>query len=692
MWFDKLLDRKVPGLRGLLLVVVLALVGAVLVMQGAQHWRAGERSAERSRLLQQTADTLQAQTTGGSMLGAVSLMGLSEPLLKDMALGRLPPDHPEALSRLAVARGRFLVQGVYVMSADGTVVAHETPGERSTGLNLAFRPYFQQAIQGATSVYAAIGSNTQERGLYYAAPLYESDTPSSNIIGVVMFKVGFEPVDLLLKRAGLPMVLLSPQGVAFAATRPEWQFAVAPPLTQARIDAIRATRQFGRHFDNGVASALPFAADAGEVQINGVPYVVERRAIDWYDPTARAHGYNDNAPLILDEYGRQLPDPVRFPSAAGGKGFGPLAAAVHELGLKLGMHMMRGIPRIAVDKNLPVYGTNYTAKDVADLDHVCKWNPDNYGLNQSHPGAQAWYDAQLDLFASWGLDFLKVDDMQTPFHSDEIAAYHRAIAKAEAKYGRSIDLSLSPGGWVATSYVDFLRENAQMWRISDDLWDRWEDIYQQFARLARWAPFQTTGHWADADMVPFGHIGLRAERGDDRQSRLTLDEQKTLLALWCMGRSPLMVGGDLPTSNSDAIALLQNPALREVLAGSTNNRETVRERIFGKWWDESTYRGEFIVWSADAADWADGTRSAHHGGHYAALFWTGSDTYEIGRNIQLQSIVGLDARNDDWTLADLYADAPGEPADVRLEGVGADRVITGTIPPHGVLWVALDRR
>ena len=170
--------------------------------------------------------------------------------------------------------------------------------------------------------------------------------------------------------------------------------------------------------------------------------------IDWYDPTARAHGYNDNAPLILDEYGRQLPDPVRFPSAAGGKAFGPLAAAVHELGLKLGMHMMRGIPRIAVDKNLPVYGTNYTAKDVADLDHVCKWNPDNYGLNQSHPGAQAWYDAQLDLFASWGLDFLKVDDMQTPFHSDEIAAYHRAIAKAEAKYGRSIDLSLSPAaGW-----------------------------------------------------------------------------------------------------------------------------------------------------------------------------------------------------------------------------------------------------
>ncbi len=119
--------------------------------------------------------------------------------------------------------------------------------------------------------------------------------------------------------------------------------------------------------------------------------------------------------------------------------------------------------------------------------------------------------------------------MQTPFFPEEIEAYHNAIAKAEKRYGRRITLSLSPGGWVASTHVDFLRDVAQMWRISDDLWDRWEDIFQQFPRLARWAPLQRTGHWADADMLPLGHIGLRAERGDDRQSRLTLDEQKTLL-------------------------------------------------------------------------------------------------------------------------------------------------------------------
>jgi hypothetical protein len=411
----------------------------------------------------------------------------------------------------------------------------------------------------------------------------------------------------------------------------------------------------------------------------------------WFDPNAKAHGYNDGTPFTLDEYGRQTPDPARFPSAADGKGFGPIAERIHALGLKFGFHVMRGIPRQAVEQNLPVPGTSWHAQDIADKDHACVWNHDNWGLNQDHPGAQAWYDAQVDLFVSWGIDFLKVDDMQTPFFPKEIAAYHRAIAKAEAKYGRTVDLSLSPGGWMSTTYVDFLRENAQMWRISDDLWDRWEDIYQQFARLARWAPFQQTGHWADADMIPFGHIGLRAERGDDRQSRLTVDEQKTLLALWCMGRSPLMVGGDLPTSNADAIALMANPALLEVTAGSAANREILRERIFGKWWDESTYRGELIVWAADAADWADGTASAHAGGHYVALFWTGDDDYELDGNILLQSIVGLDARESGWALTDLFAGTPGAPADVHIEGEGAARAIKGTIPSHGVLWLAFDQ-
>ncbi len=305
-FLDRMFERDAAWTRGLVLVAVFSLVGAWLVVQAVVYWRSQDRAIERTRIVQQAADTLITQTTGGGMLGAVSLMGLSEPLLKEMARGYIPPDDPGALARLAVARGRFLINGVYVMSADGTVVAHETAGERATGTNLAFRPYFQQALKGAISVYAAIGVNSQERGLFYAAPLYETDSPASSIIGVVMFNVGFEVVDALVASTGVPSLLLSPQGVAFSSTRPEWQFAVAPPLTQARIDAIRASRQFGRHFENGVASALPFAPDAGEVLLNGVTYAVAHRGIEWNDPGGQWQL------VVLDDVSGLVPPALRW--------------------------------------------------------------------------------------------------------------------------------------------------------------------------------------------------------------------------------------------------------------------------------------------------------------------------------------------------------------------------------------------
>ena len=410
--------------------------------------------------------------------------------------------------------------------------------------------------------------------------------------------------------------------------------------------------------------------------------------IAWYDPTARAHGYNAKAPLVLDDYGRQLPDPVRFPSAADGQGFAPLAARIHDLGLRFGIHVMRGIPRLAVERNLPVLGTSYTAAQVADTTHVCVWNPDNYGLDQSHPGAQAWYDAQVDQFARWGVDYLKVDDMQVPFMDREIDAYARAIRKAEQAHGHPMTLSLSPGTRVPTTHLGFLRNHAQLWRISDDLWDRWQDLYAQFARLARWAPLQSTGHWADADMLPLGHIGLRAERGGDRSSLLTADEQRTMLTLWAMGRSPLMVGGDLPSSDEATLSLLDNPALEEVTAGSADNGEIIREPVQGGDDQGKEISGEEIVWRALASDWADGTPSAHAGGVYAAVFWTGDRPRQV--RTALSSLVGLDRADGAWTPVDLWRGRTSEPAQISLEGQGADRELVTLVPAHGVVWVALD--
>ncbi|MFD3589386.1 glycoside hydrolase family 27 protein [Streptomyces sp. NPDC058683] len=301
--------------------------------------------------------------------------------------------------------------------------------------------------------------------------------------------------------------------------------------------------------------------------------------IQWYEPTARAHGYNPDAPLVLDAHGRQLPAPNRFPSAADGAGFGPLAGRVHGMGLRFGLHIMRGIPRRAVEAELPVLGTEFTAADVADTDSVCPWNSDNYGLDHDHPGAQAYYDSQVAQFAAWGVDFVKADDMLFPYHEREIAAYARAVERS----GRPIELSLSPGTDMSLARLDHLREHATMWRVCDDLWDRWEDVEAQFARMARWAPWQGRQGWADADMLPLGHIGIRAERGADRQSALTHAEQTSLLTLWLISRSPLMMGGDLPTSRPETIALLTNDEALDVLWHSTGNREVLRERDLVLW-------------------------------------------------------------------------------------------------------------
>lgn len=378
--------------------------------------------------------------------------------------------------------------------------------------------------------------------------------------------------------------------------------------------------------------------------------------IQWYEPTARAHGYNPDAPLTLDSHGRQLPAPNRFPSAADGAGFAPLADRVHRLGLRFGLHIMRGIPRRAVAARLPVAGTAWTADEIADTGSVCPWNPDNYGLNHDHPGAQAYYDSQVAQFARWGVDFIKADDMLFPYHEREISAYARAIARS----GRRIELSLSPGTDVSLAHLDHLRDTATMWRVCDDLWDRWEDVQAQFARMARWAPWQSTvstcgsaaGGWADADMLPLGRIGIRAERGDDRLSALTRPEQISLLTLWLMSRSPLMMGGDLPTSPPETIELLTNDEVLGVLWHSRDNREVLREK-------------DLVLWTARDTDGR--TR-------YAAVFSLADSPAHV--TVELGSI---GARPDDhirelWTHTDIPHDGHCLRADLPAHGAALYRL------------------
>jgi len=305
--------------------------------------------------------------------------------------------------------------------------------------------------------------------------------------------------------------------------------------------------------------------------------------IEWYQPNARSHGYIPRGEVTMDAYGRFVPSPNRFPSAANGAGFKPLADYVHSKGLKFGIHIMRGIPREAVDKNLSIKGTKFHAADVADKVNVCKWDgmEDTYGVDMSKPGAQAYYDSIAALYASWGVDYVKADDMSRPYRGPEI----HALSVALKKTGRPIVLSLSPGPAPVAEYED-LKANAQLWRISNDFWDRWIDIKNQFDLMKAWQGKVHTGGWPDADMLPLGHIGIRAERGDDRASLLTHDEQYTLMSMWSIFRSPLMFGGDIPSSDAFTIEILTNPEVLAVNQHSENGRESYRE-------------GDTIAWTAD---------------------------------------------------------------------------------------------
>jgi hypothetical protein len=190
-----------------------------------------------------------------------------------------------------------------------------------------------------------------------------------------------------------------------------------------------------------------------------------------------------------------------------------------------------------------------------------------YGVDMSKPGAQAYYDSIVAQYAKWGVDFIKADDMSRPYHKAEIAALHKAILKS----GRPIVLSLSPGP-APLDEVEHLRANAQMWRIENDLWDNWKSVKAMYFRAEKWAPLVERGHWPDADMLPLGHIGIRAERGDDRLSLLSHDEQQTLMTFWSIFRSPLMFGGDLATLDSYTRSLLTNADLIAVNQDSTGNK------------------------------------------------------------------------------------------------------------------------
>ncbi len=297
----------------------------------------------------------------------------------------------------------------------------------------------------------------------------------------------------------------------------------------------------------------------------------------WYMINPTGHNVEERK-YLWDGNGLLIPDPARYPTAANGAGFKPLADWAHAQGLKFGIHIVRGIPRQVVEANLPIAGTSFRASDAADTSSPCPWDEGNWGIKDNAAG-QAYYDSMLKLYASWGLDFLKVDCISDrPYRPTEI----RQIASAIHKTGRPIVLSLSPGP-TAIENAGEVAKYAQMWRIADDHWDGWTfshhpgsefavGLRDEFDRLAIWVPCTAPGSWPVADLLRIGFLGPHTGWGDVRQSRLTPDEERSEFTLWAVTRSPLILGANLTRLDGFTRSLISNQDVLFVNQTATYSR------------------------------------------------------------------------------------------------------------------------
>src|SRR6201996_5488338 len=330
-----------------------------------------------------------------------------------------------------------------------------------------------------------------------------------------------------------------------------------------------------------------FRANVAVLRDKLLPFGWRYAVIDegWYMQNPQDRPTPQKLVYDIDGFGRYVPFPVRFPSAtprglgtgeAGSHsvivrdspGFAELARWVHAQGLLFGIHIVRGIPRESVLRNLQIADSSFHAADAADTSDACPWDPTNWGVKDNAAG-QAWYDALIKQYADWGVDLLKVDCIaDRPYKVSEIRQIRRAIDKT----GRPMVLSLSPGP-TNPEHAAEVASLANMWRISDDFWDTWaaskpdqafpQPLKGQFDRLATWSQFDLKpGQWPDADMLPFGELRPSPGWGQPRHTRLTPDEQKAVMTLWSIAQSPLILGANLTMLDDTTLKLLTN---REVI-------------------------------------------------------------------------------------------------------------------------------
>ncbi|QNM98767.1 PAS domain S-box protein [Chitinimonas koreensis] len=228
---------------------------------------------------------MESESTNGTVMGGATLMGLVENSVKQLLFGTLSSDDPEILGDFQGLLDQYLADNVFVLSADGTTLAYLNNEGQSPGIgrNLSHRPYWRRAINGQANVYPAIGSNSNERGIYYAAPIRTDVNNYSLPIGVYVIKINAGKIDDLLSQYADPAMLVSPDGVVFAANRPDWILKLSAPISAEQRSRMAAGGQFGKLFDKALPGRLPVRLDGAFTEFGGKRYAVAADMLNWLD-------------------------------------------------------------------------------------------------------------------------------------------------------------------------------------------------------------------------------------------------------------------------------------------------------------------------------------------------------------------------------------------------------------------------
>ena len=277
--------------RAELPLYVAAALAAAVVTWGLQQIFVSRADRQFQERMDRLALHLSNGSTKQQVLGAVTMLGGLDAVARATAEGALPPDNTQILNHLQQLDNRFQLSNALVQNREGVVVAYYIVGGKSgTGRDLSFRPYFRAAMTGQANMYAALGSNTGERGFYIAAPVYPQDPPSAATetdaaprpVGTIVAKLDFKEVDTLIEAEADPLVVVSPEGIVFASNIEAWRFNLVGDSGDAVEQALRGNR-VGKAFDNAPPPHLPVDAQ-GWTEVKGERLKQAFATIHWSDP------------------------------------------------------------------------------------------------------------------------------------------------------------------------------------------------------------------------------------------------------------------------------------------------------------------------------------------------------------------------------------------------------------------------